>query len=88
MLFRSRLVGEVRGRGLMIGLELVKDKQTRERAPKERDAVVEAAFQRGLLILGCGLNTIRLAPPLIIDQEQADCALGLLEDALTEVEKR
>ena len=85
---RHKLVGEVRGRGLMIGLELVKDKQTRERAPKERDAVVEAAFQRGLLLLGCGPNTLRMMPPLIVDQEQVDCALGLLEDALTEVEKR
>src|SRR3990172_438395 len=84
---RHRLVREVRGRGLMIGLELVKDKQTRERAPKERDAVVTAAFQRGLLLLGCGPNTLRMMPPLIVDQEQVDCALGLLEDALTQVEK-
>ncbi|MBI4467373.1 MAG: acetyl ornithine aminotransferase family protein [Acidobacteria bacterium] len=84
---RHKLVGEVRGRGLMIGVELVRDKKTRERAPAERNAVIQAAFERGLLLLGCGPNTVRLAPPLIIDQEQADCALGLLEDALTQVEK-
>ncbi|MGH9804477.1 MAG: aminotransferase class III-fold pyridoxal phosphate-dependent enzyme, partial [Candidatus Acidiferrales bacterium] len=85
---RHRLVGEVRGRGLMIGLELVRDKKTKERAHEERDAVVQAAFERGLLVLGCGPNNLRLMPPLVIDQEQADCALDLLEAALTEVEKR
>lgn len=85
---RHRLVGEVRGRGLMIGLELVRDKKTKERAHEERNAVVQAAFERGLLILGCGPNTLRLMPPLLIDQEQADCALHLLDEALTEVEKR
>ena len=84
---RHRLVGEVRGRGLMIGLELVRDKQTKERAHDERDAVVQAAFERGLLTLGCGYNTLRLMPPLVIDQEQADCALQLLDEALSEVEK-
>jgi len=85
---RHRLVGEVRGRGLMVGLELVRDKQSKERAAEERNAVVDAAFQRGLLILGCGPNTLRLMPPLVIDQEQADCALALLEESLTEVEKQ
>ncbi len=85
---RHKLVGEVRGRGLMIGIELVRDQQTKERAGAERDAVVEAAFKRGLLVLGCGANTLRLAPPLIIDQEQADCALRILDEVLTEVEKR
>lgn len=85
---RHRLVGEVRGRGLMIALELVRDPQTKERATSERDAVVQAAFQRGLLLLGCGANNVRLMPPLIIGQEQADCALELLEESLSEVEKR
>ncbi len=85
---RHRLVGEVRGRGLMVGIELVRDKQTKERAGEERNAVVDAAFKRGLLILGCGPNTLRLMPPLIIDQEQADCALQLLEESLAEVEKQ
>jgi 4-aminobutyrate aminotransferase len=84
---RHRLVGDVRGRGLMIGIELVRDKQTKERADAERNAVLEAAFQRGLLLLGCGPNTIRLCPPLVIDQEQADCALEILEESLTTVEE-
>ena len=50
--------------------------------------MVEAAFRRGLLLLGCGPNTVRLMPPLVIDQEQADAALGILEESLTQVEKR
>lgn len=85
---RHRLIGEVRGRGLMIALEFVRDKKTKERAHDEREAVVQAAFERGLLVLGCGPNSLRLMPPLVIGQEQADCALDLLESALSEVEKK
>jgi len=84
---RHRLVGEVRGLGLMVALELVRDKKSKEKASAERDRVVEAVFRRGLLMLGCGENILRLMPPLVIDQEQADCALQLLEEALAEVEK-
>lgn len=71
-------VGEVRGRGLMIGIEMVKDQKTREAAPALRDRIVELAFERGLLILGCGENSIRLAPPLIVKQEEAEVALEIL----------
>lgn len=85
---RHRLVGEVRGRGLMIGLELVRDKKTKEPAREEAKAVVEGAFHRGLLLLTCGASTVRLVPPLVIDPEQADCALALLEEALAEIENR
>jgi TonB family protein len=60
------LIGDVRGRGLMIGVELVRDRQTKERAGRERDAVVLAAFRRGLLLLGAGANSIRFAPPLVL----------------------
>ncbi len=81
------LVGEVRGRGLMVALELVRDKKSREPAHEEREAVVRGAFKRGLLILGCGRSTLRLMPPLLIDQEQADCALEILEASLVAVEK-
>ena len=84
---RHRLVGEVRGLGLMIALELVRDKKTKEMAITERDRVVEACFRRGLLLLGSGRNVVRLMPPLVIDEEQADCALRVLEEALTEVER-
>ena len=84
---RHKLVGQVRGRGLMIALELVRNQETKEPAVAERDAVVEGAFNRGLLLLACGPNAVRLMPPLVIDQEQADCALRILDEVLTEVEK-
>ena len=60
------LIGEVRGKGLMIGIELVRNRQTKERADTERDAVVLAAFRRGLVTLGTGRNAIRLSPPLVL----------------------
>ena len=81
------LVGDVRGRGLMIGIELVKDKVTREPATALRNKVETLAFERGLMILGCGETTLRLSPPLIVKEEEAMVALDILEDALTEVEK-
>ena len=81
------LVGEVRGRGLMIGIELVKDKATREPAAELRNRVETLAFERGLMLLGCGETSLRLAPPLIVSQEEASVALDILEDALTVVEK-
>lgn len=79
---KHKLVGDVRGLGLMIGVELVKDKTTKERASAERDQVVELAFERGVLFLGCGANTIRIAPPLITTKEQADVAMDVLEECL------
>ena len=60
------LIGDVRGRGLMVGVELVRDRATKERAGRERDAVVNACFARGLLILGAGKNAIRFSPPLVL----------------------
>ncbi|MGB6728976.1 MAG: aminotransferase class III-fold pyridoxal phosphate-dependent enzyme, partial [Terracidiphilus sp.] len=81
------MVGEVRGRGLMIGIELVKDKATRAPAAAERNRVETLAFERGLMILGCGENSIRLAPPLILTEEEATVALDILEESLTIVEK-
>jgi 4-aminobutyrate aminotransferase len=81
------LVGDVRGRGLMIGIELVKNKATREPAADLRDRVEGLAFERGLMILGCGQTTLRLSPPLIVSKEEATVALDILEDALTQVEK-
>ncbi|HYM11747.1 MAG TPA: aminotransferase class III-fold pyridoxal phosphate-dependent enzyme, partial [Bryobacterales bacterium] len=81
---RFPVVGDVRGMGLMIGIEFVADQQTKQKAPALRDAVVQKAFQRGLLTLGCGENVLRLMPPLVIDAAQADCALDILEEALKE----
>jgi len=81
------LVGDVRGRGLMIGIELVKDKATREPVTALRNRVETLAFERGLMVLGCGETSIRLCPPLIVSEQEATVALDILEDALSEVEK-
>ena len=81
------LVGDVRGRGLMIGIELVKDKATREPAAALRNRVETLAFERGLMILGCGETSLRLCPPLIVSEHEATVALDILEEALTQVEK-
>jgi 4-aminobutyrate aminotransferase len=81
------LVGDVRGRGLMIGIELVKDKETREPVPALRNRVETLAFEGGLMILGCGETSLRLCPPLIINEHEATVALDILEDALAQVEK-
>ena len=82
---KQPLVGDVRGRGLMVGVELVKDRTTKERAPEVRNAVVNAAFRRGLLILGAGRNTVRFCPPLVLTAAEADTAVRLFDEALTEV---
>jgi 4-aminobutyrate aminotransferase len=76
------IVGDVRGRGLMIGIEIVKDQKTREAAPILRDRIVDLAFERGLLILGCGETSLRLAPPLVVQQGEVDVALDILEECI------
>ena len=81
------LVGDVRGRGLMIGIELVKDKATREPAAALRNRVETLAFERGLMVLGCGETSLRLCPPLIVNEHEATVALDILEEALTLAEK-
>jgi 4-aminobutyrate aminotransferase len=82
---KHTLIGDVRGRGLMVGIELVRDRQTKERATTERDRVVRACFSRGLLVLGAGTNTIRLSPPLVLTAAQADVALRILDEAIGDV---
>jgi 4-aminobutyrate aminotransferase len=88
LMAKHPLVGDVRGRGLMIGVELVRDRQTKERAAEERDAVVSAAFSRGLLLLGAGKNAIRFSPPLVLTREQADTAVRIFDEALGEIESK
>ncbi len=77
-------VGDVRGMGLMIGIEFVKDKQTRERHPALRDRIEQMMFERGVLVLGAGQNSIRLCPPLVITHSQAEFAIDTLEQCLRE----
>jgi 4-aminobutyrate aminotransferase len=75
-------VGDVRGLGLMLAIDLVKDRNTRQPAKERVDPVLKAAFERGLLLLGCGESSIRLAPPLIVTEEEADMAVRILDEAL------
>ncbi|HUL74009.1 MAG TPA: acetyl ornithine aminotransferase family protein [Vicinamibacterales bacterium] len=82
LMARHALIGDVRGRGLMIGVELVRDRQTKERATTERDRIVQEMFQKGVLILGAGRNAIRFAPPLVLTKAQADAIVDVFEQAL------
>ncbi|HKQ87587.1 MAG TPA: aminotransferase class III-fold pyridoxal phosphate-dependent enzyme, partial [Candidatus Acidoferrales bacterium] len=84
---RHKIVGDVRGRGLMIGVEIVRDQKTKQPAPDLRRKILEAAFHKGLLILGAGESTLRLAPPLLIDEEQAGFAVRALDSCIGEVER-
>jgi len=79
------LVGDVRGKGLMIGIELVQDRTTKARAVEERNALVQAMFRRGVLVLGAGRNALRLAPPLVLSKAQADSVLRVMDEALGEI---
>ncbi len=78
-------IGDVRGKGLMIGIELVADRATREPVKDRRDAVVYESFKRGLLLLGAGESAIRLLPPLIIDEKELQVGLDIIEQAVTKV---
>ena len=81
------LVGDVRGKGMMVGIELVKDRETKEYATKERDDLILRTFKRGLLILGAGPSSIRLAPPLITTTDQAEIGIQIFEEELKAVSK-
>ncbi|MEM5786340.1 MAG: acetyl ornithine aminotransferase family protein [Syntrophobacteraceae bacterium] len=77
-------MGDVRGKGLMVGVELVKDRSTRERASGWRNAVIANAFEKGLLLLGCGENTIRFCPALTVSSDEIEVCLSIFEEALRE----
>jgi 4-aminobutyrate aminotransferase len=76
-------MGDVRGKGLMIAVEWVADRETRERAPELRNQIIQECYRRGLLLLGCGPNSIRFSPPLLVDRAQVDEALQIFETAIT-----
>jgi 4-aminobutyrate aminotransferase len=82
---KHRCIGDVRGVGLMIGVEFVKDRATREPAPELVHELVQRAFQRGLLLLGAGKSTLRLAPPLVVGAEHIDTALAMIDACLSEI---
>ena len=76
------LIGDVRGEGLMLGVELVKNRVTKEPATNERNKIVQKTFRRGLLLLGCGESGIRFTPPLIVKKEEVNVALEIFERCL------
>jgi len=84
---RHHTIGDVRGRGLMIGVEFVKDRETKERYGELRHTIAQKSFESGVLVLPCGANTIRFTPPLNISRELVDEGLALFEDAITSAEK-
>ena len=79
------LIGDVRGQGLMVGVELVRNLETREPAARERDQIIAKAFRRGLLLLGCGESSIRFSPPLVVKQGEVDIAVKILEKCFKEI---
>jgi len=84
---RHASIGDVRGRGLMIGMEFVKDRETKERAVNLRNNVIQHAFENGLLLIPCGQNGIRMTPALNIPRNLVDDGLQIFEEALTVYEK-
>ena len=85
---RHPMIGDVRGKGLMVGVELVKDKTTKEYAQKETGDVMMECFRNGLAIVNCGINVIRWMPPLTITSDLVEPALEIFEKSLTKIEKR
>ena len=79
---RHAAMGDVRGKGLMIAVEWVKDRESKERAPELRNAIIRECYLRGLLVLGCGQNNLRFSPPLTVTRAEVDEALKILESAL------
>jgi 4-aminobutyrate aminotransferase len=82
---KHTLIGDVRGKGLMIGVELVRDRHTKERATTERDRIVQGMFQKGVLILGAGRNAIRFAPPMVLTKDQADAVVKTFDEVLRDI---
>jgi 4-aminobutyrate aminotransferase len=81
------MIGDVRGKGLMVGVELVKDKATKEYAQKETGEVMMECFRNGLAIVNCGISVIRWMPPLIVTSDLVESALEIFEKSLTKIEK-
>jgi 4-aminobutyrate aminotransferase len=84
---RSEIVGDVRGKGLMIGLEIVEDKRSKKPAPEKVKEIMMRSWKRGVAVITCGTSTIRIAPPLVITRDLVDSALDIIEDTVKEVEK-
>ena len=82
---RHPVIGEVRGKGLMLGMDLVIDRTSRAPAKAVCDALITRAYENGLILLSCGQSTVRFMPPLLITTQDVDEAMSILEASLTEV---
>jgi 4-aminobutyrate aminotransferase len=85
---KSQIVGDIRGKGLMIGIELVKDKTTKKPATETATEVMRQSWKRGVAVITCGKSTIRIAPPLTISRELVDAGLDIVMDAIKQTELR
>lgn len=81
------IVGDVRGKGLMIGIEIVENKENKRPSPKASSEIMMRAWKRGVAVITCGVSTVRIAPPLNITRELVDAALEIIEDVTKEVSK-
>ena len=78
-------MGDVRGKGLMVAVELVKDRETKEPATEWRSRIIKESFEKGLLLLGCGENSIRFSPSLTVTANEVDTCLSIFEESVKEV---
>jgi 4-aminobutyrate aminotransferase len=83
---RHEVIGQVRGKGLMIGMELIVDRASRQPARELCDALITRAYYNGLILLSCGQSTVRFMPPLMISEQDVDEAVGLIELSLREAQ--
>ena len=84
---KSEIIGDVRGKGLMIGMEIVESKESKKPAPQKVNEIMVRSWKRGINVISCGASTIRIAPPLVITKELVDSALDIIEDTTRQVEK-
>ena len=84
---QSEIIGDIRGKGLMIGVEIVEDKDSKKPASNLAKEIMMRSWKRGVAIITCGVSTLRIAPPLIITRELVDAALEIVEDTIKEVER-
>ena len=82
---KHEIIGDVRGLGLMIAVEFVRNRKTKEFAVKERDDIINGAFKRGLILLGCGKSGVRLIPSLNVTKEQIDTATEIIDSSISAV---
>jgi 4-aminobutyrate aminotransferase len=78
-------MGDVRGKGLMVAVEFVKDRETKEPARKWRNDIIKHAFRKGLLLLGCGENSIRFCPSLTVNTAEIDKCLSIFDDVVRKI---